>query len=270
MKPQPHPEVLNPQPKALIVGWGHVGQQIGRYFTGAHRVDLDAVIRFQTGIAVQHIPACYDIGFFCVPTPPLGGGGCDLSYLQTAMLSWRGKAHFWCVKSTIPVGTLAEGGWYTSMCFSPEFYGETLGHPLAGICVDPFIILGGSHAVTRVFAEAWSLVTNSNARIFQTDSTTAELVKLMENSWLATKVSFCNQFYDLALLAGVDWNELRELWLLDPRVGRSHTYVYPENRGFAGKCLPKDIANLCHWARQHGEPAAFMESVLEYNSKVRK
>ena len=45
MKPQPHREVINEQPRVLIVGYGHVGQQIGRYFTQADYVDEDSVIR---------------------------------------------------------------------------------------------------------------------------------------------------------------------------------------------------------------------------------
>ena len=29
-------------------------------------------------------------------------------------------------------------------------------------------------------------------------------------------------------------------WLLDGRIGESHTLVYPDKRGFDGKCIPKD------------------------------
>jgi UDPglucose 6-dehydrogenase len=154
-------------------------------------------------------------------------------------------------------------------CFSPEYYGETLGHPMAGVVRDPFIILGGPKGVTGAFAEAWSLVTNSNARIVQTTARAAELCKLMENAFIAVKVCFCNEMYDLAQVAGVDYNELRELWLMDQRVGRSHTYVYRENRGFGGKCIPKDTSNLCAWARAEGRPAAMLEGVREYNEKLR-
>ena len=64
----------------------------------------------------------------------------------------------------------------------------------------------------------------------------------MENCYLATKVVFCNEFYDFAKKVGVDYNKLRETWLLDPRIGRSHTFVYDDNRGFGGSCLPKDTS----------------------------
>jgi len=267
MRPEAHPDVVNKQPSVLIVGYGHVGQQMGRYFTDAAYVDVDGQPRF----VCDDNPAPkadYDLGFLCVPTPERYDGSCDTTYVYEAMARWWHAARYWCVKSTVPVGTTESLG--ANVCFSPEYYGETLGHPLAGVERETFIILGGPPEVTQVFATAWSLVTNSYTRIYQTDARTAELCKLMENSWIAVKVSFCNQFYDLARLAGVDWHTLRELWLADPRVSRSHTYVYLDNRGWGGKCLPKDTANLCHWAREQGQPADLLEAVREYNRELRK
>jgi UDPglucose 6-dehydrogenase len=264
MKPTPHPEVVNRQPSVLIVGYGHVGQQMGRWFAGADYVDLDGVPRH----VCDNEPATtwgYELGFLCVPTPPDYEGHCDTSIVREAYATWDARVRYWCLKSTVSVGTTESLG--PNVCMSPEYYGETTMHPLREAL--PFVILGGPPEVTRAWATAWTLVTNAETRIYQTDSRTAELCKLMENAWLATKVSFCNQFYDLAQLAGVDYHELRELWLADPRITRSHTYVYPENRGFGGKCLPKDTANLCAWARQRGRPATLVEAVRAYNRELR-
>ncbi len=66
----------------------------------------------------------------------------------------------------------------------------------------------------------------------------------MVNSYLAAKVIFVNEFYDLAQALGVDYTLLRETWLADPRIGRSHTFVYSEKRGFGGSCFPKDTAAI--------------------------
>jgi UDP-glucose 6-dehydrogenase len=62
----------------------------------------------------------------------------------------------------------------------------------------------------------------------------------MENSFFATKVTFCNMWYDIATACGVDYNELRECWLADPRINRNHTLVFPKDRGYGGKCLVPD------------------------------
>ena len=88
----------------------------------------------------------------------------------------------------------------------------------------------------------------------------------MENTFLATKVAFVNQFYDLAEAWGVNFNELRELWLADERIGRSHTIV-TEERGYRGRCLPKDIAAIIHAAKSLGG-APLLEAVDRYNDEV--
>lgn len=264
MNVQPHPEVVNRHPSMLIVGYGHVGQQMGRWFPDAEYVEEDGVCR-KVSNGEPGTNWRYELGMICVPTPQDYAGHCDTSIVREAYATWAGRVENWCLKSTVSVGTTESLG--PNVCHSPEYYGETTMHPLREAL--PFVILGGPPDVTRAWATAWTLVTHAETRIYQTDSRTAELCKLMENSWLATKVSFCNQFYDLANLAGVDWNELRELWLADPRITRSHTYVYPENRGFGGKCLPKDTGNLCAWARKRGQPARFMEAVREYNRELR-
>ena len=269
----PHPEVVNRLPSILIVGYGHVGQQIGKLFTAAAYMDVNDAMRWVSGDNPVIDPGPeqvlhFDLGFIAVPTPEGPGGRCDVSIVRQAYGRWKGWARYWCIKSTVEVGTTESLG--SNVCFSPEFYGETVGHPLADPANQTFVILGGPPEVTRAFATAWTLATNSYTRIHQTDARTAELCKLMENSWIATKVSFCNQFYDLAALAGVDWHELRELWLADPRVSRSHTYVYKSNRGFGGACIPKDTAGLCAWARERGMPAELIEAVRAYNRGLRE
>jgi UDP-glucose 6-dehydrogenase len=90
----------------------------------------------------------------------------------------------------------------------------------------------------------------------------------MENAFLATKVAFVNQFYDLAHAANVDYAELRELFLLDARVGPSHTEVFAE-RGFGGKCLPKDLKAIVAWARDRVD-ATLLSGVLGYNGRLRE
>ena len=91
----------------------------------------------------------------------------------------------------------------------------------------------------------------------------------MENSFLALKVTFCNEFYDIAAAHGIDYNELRELWLLDPRIGRSHTFVLPDDRGFGGRCLPKDLSAIIELARRAGVEPMLLEATRAANTTVR-
>ncbi len=267
-KPESNSDVLNKHPTTLLIGFGWVGQFIGKYFTEAHWVDENKVFHRVSDNEIVEGLAKYELGFVGVPTPMLSSGRCDTSIVESAVKSYAKKCHFFCIKSTVEVGTATRLSkkYKVRICMSPEYVGETLGHPLVEPNKETFIILGGDKDVTVKFAEAWTMVTNSYTKIYQVSAETAELCKLMENSFIATKVMFCNEFYEIAKQYNVDWNELREVWLADPRVGRSHTYVYPNNRGFSGKCLPKDLNNLVYRSKN----ARLIRFLLEYNAQLRE
>ncbi|TAL49410.1 hypothetical protein EPN83_00670 [Patescibacteria group bacterium] len=104
----------------------------------------------------------------------------------------------------------------------------------------------------------------------KTDSTTAELAKYMENAFLATKKIFCDEFYDIARSFDVDYNELKELWLLDGRMGRAMTLIYPEARGFGGRCLPKDVSAIIKHSEKWGHTPKLLKQVLSLNKELKK
>ena len=114
--------------------------------------------------------------------------------------------------------------------------------------------------------QAYQSVFTSELIINIVEARTAELAKYMENCYLATKVTFCNEFYDIANAFGVDYNQLRETWLLDPRIGRSHTFVYENARGFGGNCLPKDISAIVYQAEQLGVNCGLLNNVIRRNN----
>ena len=98
------------------------------------------------------------------------------------------------------------------------------------------------------------------------------MVKYAENTFLATKVAFFNQLYDLCDAESVDYNLMRELLVRDSRIGASHTQVPgPDgNRGFGGHCFPKDTEAFVQYARRQQLPFEVLESVVEYNKKLQK
>lgn len=267
-KLQPHKDITNKLPRVLIIGYGWVGRFIGSYFKDGYYTDADETVRKISNNEPVKINS-FDFAFVCVPTPMLPSGQCDTSIVESVVEKWKNRVKYFCIKSTVEVGTVdrLEKKLGVRMCFSPEYLGETVGHPLVEPRRETFIILGGKKRVTKKFAELWTLVTNSYTKIYQVDSKTAELCKLMENSWIGVKVMFVNEFFELAESEGLDFNKLREIWLADPRVSRSHTYVYRHNRGFSGKCLPKDLNNLVNHFKGK---AKLMEFILKYNSELRK
>ena len=99
------------------------------------------------------------------------------------------------------------------------------------------------------------------------DALSAEVAKYMENTFFAVKVTFVNEFFDIAKAYGVDYNVLREIWLADSRINRDHTDVYPDARGFSGKCLPKDLSALLAACEEAGVDAQLLKAVQEINNR---
>lgn len=250
-----------------IVGYGVVGKALEALLRqGAHEVVIyDAFLEPFNGPGRRgEINAC-DLVFVAVPTPEGADGQCDVSSVEE-VVSWV-KAPT-CIKSTIPPGTVNRlAAQYNSrLCFSPEYVGETRWHPWKDIENHGFLIVGGDRLTYDLVVAAYQAALGPLPRYYVTDGTTAELCKYMENTFLATKVAFANQFFDLAEAYGVNFNELRELWLADARIGRSHTIVTAE-RGYRGRCLPKDMAAIISEARRFGG-ALLLEAVDRFNDEV--
>ena len=253
------------QPSVAIVGYGAVGRGIAQLFPDA--VAYDPPLGLGTR---EQVNAC-DCAMVAVPTPSRPDGSADLSMVEEAV-GWI-ESDVIVLRSTVPVGTTdrlrRETG--KAIVFQPE-YGpaSTPDHPFNDPRKIRWVILGGDRGETIRVADLYKTTFNSDIQIHQTDARTAELAKYMENSFLALKVTFCNEFYDLAGVFGVDYNELRELWLLDPRIGRSHTFVFPSERGFAGGCLPKDLLALISSAQSAGYKPTLLAQVLETNAQLRR
>jgi UDPglucose 6-dehydrogenase len=95
------------------------------------------------------------------------------------------------------------------------------------------------------------------------------LAKYFRNSFLATKVTFFNQMYDLCNAIGVNYSVVSHLVSVDNRIGRSHTSVTKE-RGFGGHCFPKDTAAIIKTAELSGIDLGLIKSSIEYNNRIRK
>jgi len=252
------------KPLVGIVGYGFVGKSMHRIF-GDDAVVLDAEA---TEADRARINGC-DFVFVCVPTPAGIGGVCDTSIVESCV-EWIAAPQI-IIRSTVAPGTTNRLRETTgkSIIFQPEYIGETPAHPLADARQHNFIVLGGPLSECSAVADLYQHYFHSEVRFYFTDSTTAEMAKYMENAFYATKVTFCNEFYDIARAHGVDYNELREIWLADPRISRDHTFVYPDNRGFSGKCLPKDISAIIASARNKGIQPILLEAVVRANERYR-
>ena len=250
--------------KVGIVGLGAVGNGIVKMFPSAAMYDEPKNIGTR-----EEINAC-DVAFVCVPTPSRPDGSCDTSIVEH-VVGWIDGPVI-VLRSTVSVGTttMLARKYKKRIIFQPE-YGpaETPDHPFNDLRKIRWLILGGERADCKIVARAWQEAYSSDITIAFTTAEAAELCKYMENAFLATKVTFCNEFFDIAQTLGVDYDELRELWLLDPRIGRSHTFVYGDKRGFGGRCLPKDLSAIIVTATQRGHDPALLREVMATNARAR-
>ena len=247
--------------KIAIIGNGYVGAAMEKLFPEAVIYDEPKGIGSKA-----EVNGC-DISFVCVPTPEGKLGECD-THIVEEVISWL-ETEVIVLRSTVPVGftdSMAEK-YNKNIVFQPEYCGETVEHPYVELSKRSWITLGGKQPYVEKVINAYQRVYSSEIKIKITDSRTAELAKYMENCFLAAKVIFCNEFYDLAEKMGISYSELRETWLMDERMGRSHTFVFPEARGYSGKCLPKDVSALLSQAKAHGVDMSMIKAVNKKNDE---
>jgi UDPglucose 6-dehydrogenase len=252
--------------KVGVVGHGVVGSAVARFFLQHPKRKVTIYDKFKSPYDSveqrQAINSC-DLVFICVPTPVAADGeSCDVAAVDEC-LAWITPPI--CIRSTVIPGTVDRLARKTgkAISFSPEYLGEQPSHPWQEELACSFLIVGGPSAICHLVFSAYVGFPGPEPIFIKTTARTAELCKYMENSFLATKVAFVNQFYDIAKAFDVDFDELRELWLADPRIGSSHSIV-TDQRGFRGRCLPKDVAAIVAAMRTSGG-APLLEAVLNYN-----
>lgn len=249
--------------KIGIVGSeGHVGSAMKALFPNAVCYDLKSGTK-------EEINQCHTV-FVCVPTPSRSDGSCNTDIVES-VLEWI-DVPLIILRSTVYVGfTDAMREKYNKeIVFQPEYYGETVDHPFSDLKARKWLTFGGTEKGIHLAIKTYQTVHNSNISIYHGDAKSIEMAKYMENCFFATKVIFCNEMKDIADALGANYDIAREAWIADPRIGTSHTFVYDDNRGYGGSCLPKDMASLIYQADIAGEDATLLKGVSSKNAKYKE
>lgn len=261
--------------KIGIIGHGVVGKTMERLFQDA----FDIVIY---DVATHPYPGDLsgsDLVLICVPTPMAADGSCDLRMVTAAAetADTFAPGALVCIKSAVSPGTTDKlnqtyGG--NRFHVSPEYVGEGKNFVPAWDYPDPrdsrshdFVIVGGPRAGEVL--DFFQRVMATTARYVATTAIAAELTKRAENAWIGVKTVFCAEMANISKAHGVDWHTLRELWLLDSRVGRSHTAVFAGSPGFGGRCIPKDMSALIDESEKAGYEPTLLKAVRATNDKIR-
>lgn len=224
-----------------------------------------------------------EIIFVCVPTPMRKSTGeCDTSIVETVVKEIsEGYATLFkpahgrpsvVIKSTVPPLTtqrLQEKYNNIYVNFSPEFLTEA--NFINDFKNQNRIVIGGQSQLARAKTVALFQKAYPKVPILETSSTVAEMVKYVSNCFLATKVSFANEMYDLCSKLGIQWDRVVDIATYDKRLGSSHWKVPgPDTkRGFGLSCFPKDLNALRFLSKELGIESIVLDAVWEKNLNVR-
>lgn len=225
-----------------------------------------------------------DMFVVCVPTNAGIDGRANTELLEY-IVEQLGEYTRWnllrpviLIKSTTPPSVLKNlNSKYDNVVFSPEYMGESKYFTPYWKYPDPqrmethgWQTFGGRSTFTNACVDIFIEVLGATTKFYQTDIVTAGLAKYMENAYFATKVTFCNEFAQICEAFGVSYNNLREIWLADPRVEPMHTAVFTKNRGYGGKCFPKDVKAIIADSINYGRYVPeLLKSVDQVNTKIR-
>jgi UDPglucose 6-dehydrogenase len=201
-------------------------------------------------------------------------GSCNISIVHSVLDEINQVAHqkkIVVIKSTIPPNTTAEfNKKYKNLdiVFNPEFLTER--NAVSDYENQNRIILGGPRPATTTLKQIFSKVF-PDAHIIKTDSTHAEMVKYLTNTFLSVKVSFANEIYQVCQALDIDYDKVVEYATLDERLGNSHWAVPgPDgDLGFGGTCFPKDLSALIHITNQYQTLNNVLKATMETNNEVR-
>lgn len=202
--------------------------------------------------------------FVCVDTPPTYSGDADLSRVRSVVEELDpGSGHVLVMKSTVPAGTgeklrsELQGMPYVSC---PEFLKE--GSAVADFMNPDRVVIGAAPQDKQAAADVAGLYAPLGGEVVRTDVSSAEMVKLASNAYLATRISFINEIANVCEEVGADVGEVARGMGLDDRIGPQ--FLRP-GIGFGGSCFPKDVSSLKLLAGNSGYHFQLLNAVIEVN-----
>lgn len=272
-----NPQLISPA-KLGIIGYGIVGQALAFGFSEPEikdKYEIRYYDKYKETESLENVVTKSEFIFICLPTPMKDDEtGIDLSIIEDMVAEITkftdNTDKIIVIKSTVVPGTTARlEKLYpkSNFAFNPEFLTEA--NYLEDFVNADRNIVGANNDLTSRRVVALYRQRFPHTKIYQTDSTTAEMVKYMANAFLATKVMFANEMFDICEALGIKYEEVKSMVTGDHRIFDSHLDVTTA-RGFGGKCFPKDIVALIGRAKDLKIDPKLLETVWTLNKKMRK
>lgn len=252
--------------RVAIIGTGFIGKAQARMLAGHDLVTFDLGDR--KTYPAQEIAEC-DFAIICAGTPPASDGSADMHWVRSAYLDLPEHLPV-LIRSTVTPGWTEKmqalrPPTYVAHC--PEFMHEREGGAWSETTDVPFMIIGGSDEARAFFADKLSQV--FPGKIHLTTSRVSEITKYVVNLHLAARITFINEMNGICEKFGVDWDDVRESWLMDPRITPEYTGMAGYPPGFGGRCWPKDLSAIIAAAETAGYHPRFLHAIENANARFR-
>jgi len=220
-----------------------------------------------------------DVLMVCVGTPGQANGSLDLSYVRRVVqqigerLTGAAEYRVVVIRSTLLPGSMQsvvipileessrrQAGKEFGVCINPEFLRE--GSAISDYDHPPKTVIGTSDE--RAAAIVRELYAGLSAPLILTDLRTAEMVKYIDNSWHALKVTFANEVGRLCKAMSIDARLAMRLFCMDTKLNISTAYLRP-GFAFGGSCLPKDVRALTYQGRLLDVDTPVLSAILASN-----
>lgn len=229
--------------------------------------------RFQFSNALDDNLYDSDLVFVCVDTPYDSKNVLNLSNLYNAIEeiadNKKNKSALTIlIRSTIPPGTIEHFNVKykeKNLMFisNPEFLRE--GNAVEDFYEGDVTVIGGDNKLGIELCK--KLYNGFRSKKIITSSKNAELIKFVNNSFHALKITFANEIGQICSSLNVDSNELMDIFKSDKQLNISEKYLSP---GFAygGSCLPKDTNGLKNLAQSLSLKVPLIESIEKSNNEL--
>ncbi len=229
--------------------------------------------------------------FSCVGTPDNPDGSSNLSFIFAAAneaAEYLQPGAIYIQKSTVPVGTgkkiesiFTEKKIDVAYVSNPEFLRE--GTAVEDTLFFDRIVVGGKDssvldrviAIHKVIQEHHKTLLdisgitipkkNYAGKYIKANLSSAELIKVTANAFLAVKISFANSIAKIADQTDASVIEVMDAVGADPRIGRA---FFNAGRGFGGGCFPKDVSGIIFSADEHGVDFGIMKATEAINDSM--
>jgi UDPglucose 6-dehydrogenase len=255
-----------------IIGCGVIGGAL-RKACIAKDIDVVAYDPNKLGMQDRSLIGSTDLVFLCLPTPTVNGT--QLLVALDSTLKWLQEEKYQgpvVIRSTVLPGTTKSlQGEYPELKLAhcPEFL--TAATPFEDLIKQPVVLVGACKPdVARDVMAFWQLFDKKiPVQVGLTNET--EMAKYIHNCFLATKVSFFNDIYELCQSLGIKYKNAVGGAIAVGQIGKGHTNVPgPDGEGgYGGMCFPKDmnaLAELCEQSEIHAET---IRGAIEGNKRRR-